>query len=246
MTDASDLAMLEHTLLDQGATFGFGTQAIGYLLQTAQICDWTGDEPSVPIGEAMPQVHLLIGGAGVVEVRPNPNLRARSDPTPGILKLLAPGEIFCVPPSPRSGDYTVVARSHATSAGDAVARGVTWTSDAMRSLAKLLGPEGNFTLLTTGWRFLSRVAEEMAVLLALDVKDRFRFMLPRLARRFPRQHPEGTLIDLKLPDAFLARLVCAHRCTVNRAIWQLDRHGELRRLDDLILLPFNQSKEGQS
>jgi CRP-like cAMP-binding protein len=108
----------------------------------------------------------------------------------------------------------------------------------MDELMRRLDPASYRRLLEASWLSLSRNAEERAVYIALPVMDRLLFALRELARRFPRRHASGTLIDLQLLNPFLARLIGANRSTVSRCLGRLADMGLLIRLKDLIVMPL--------
>lgn len=239
MADVSNLTStneLRAMLLGWAPTLGVDDRSVEHLVNTADIADWDTDGPRSASGGETPQIHLLLTGAAVFELHPAHFLQTRVHAEPSIFKILAPGEIFCVPP-PGGAPFSTSARSHPDSCGIVQARAATWSESSMRELLAHFGPDGFFTLLTTSWRFLSRIAEELAVLMSLDVENRLRFVFANLSRRFPATHPDGTLIDLTLSDQFLARLVGAHRCTVNRSTLALHDSGEVQRLSDLVVVP---------
>jgi hypothetical protein len=240
-----DRCHLHQALTRLAPAFGFTPEIVDALVVSARIVTWKGVRTKARSSDGSTVVHLLIRGCVVVEVLVSPDLfsspRRRRGGVPvqgGVLKLVPAGEIFCLTPVPASRSYELRARAHPNADGDDVAVVAIWGPDAMRDLMGLLGPEGHFRLLNESWLSLSRISEEREVLLALPVIDRLRFILRRLARRFPRSHASGTLIDLKLPNPFLGRLIGANRFTVSRALGQLAKNGEVIRIKDLVVVPL--------
>ena len=154
------------------------------------------------------------------------------------MKCVGSGELFCIPPVPPGRVYELVARAHPRVDGPNVAIVASWTREEMEHLIHLLDPEGFARLLSATWLSLSRNSEEREVLLALPVVDRLLFALQRLARRFPHPHPSGTMVDLRMPNPFLASLVGANRSTVSRSLGRLVERGLLIRTKDLVVVPF--------
>lgn len=217
--------------------FRFTPEVVNALVASARIGTWKGGRTKARSSNGSTDVHLVIHGCVVVEMLASQVLSSgKTKLQGGIMKLVPAGELFCLSPVPESRPYELRARAHARANGPGVAAVATWTSEAMMELVTLLGPEGNFRLLTESWLLLSRVSEEREVLLALSVVDRLRFLLPRLARRFPAEHEKGILIDLKLPNPFLGKLIGANRSTVSRALGRLVKSGEVIRIKDLIVL----------
>jgi CRP-like cAMP-binding protein len=147
-----------------------------------------------------------------------------------ILKFLGRGEFFCLPPSPRSRAYHLRAVAHEPGTI------AVWTRDSLARGIALLPVDSIMQLLTTSWLHLSRLAEGRCLLRLLRLEERVRLFVRRLARRHGTRHARGTLIDLRLRDADVARLVGASRSSVNRCMTVLQRAGVLERVGDRILL----------
>src|SRR5262249_49276688 len=148
---------------------------------------------------------------------------------PVVLNVIAAGDFFCLPPSPRDGAYRVRAVPWARANGDSHVLVALWARDTMLRMMDLLTPGGHLAFYEASWLRLSRPAEHTALMLRCSVTERLRLAFRHLARRFGVPRGRDTLIDLWLPDTFLARLVGTTRATANRAVGRLHRAAEIVR-----------------
>ena len=212
---------LRSLLVGQARYFGLTTQAIAELVHRARI-----EQPLSTLcvsGDHDDLVNMVIRGVVRVEI-------AVPSGAAMILKFLGRGEIFCLPPSPGSGLYGLRAIAHEPSVV------AVWTRESLAHVIALLPIECVMTLLTTSWLHLSRLAEGRCLLRLLPLTERVQLFIRRLARRHGVAHPRGRLVDIRLLDRDVARLVGATRSRVNRCMTALQRSGVLERIGDRIVV----------
>lgn len=156
---------------------------------------------------------LLITGAARVEC-PGPG----DDPL--TLLFAKPGWLILggAPPVDRAG-FRAVAQVESCAA--------VLTSDGLSHVVDAMTAGEFLRFLSFGWRVLSHHLWRSCLFLMMGERDRVLHQLTQLAHDFPAPHELGTIIDLDLSAADVARLVGANEARVGRHMRQLTRQRRI-------------------
>jgi hypothetical protein len=227
--DKSDRLKPQHyalsSQLDRTVRLPLPRTGHGMLVEEAKILGFEGPATIADSAERHGLVSYVVSGNVVIEV----TIKDRPGSHVFVMDVLGRGDCFCLPPTPSNGAYCVRAIPWPRANGDSHALVAFWMRETLLRTMAVLSPAAHLAAVEGTWLGLSRVAEQAAAMTLLPVVDRLRIRLDDLARRFGVRSGPDTLIDLLLPDSFLARLVGSTRATMNRSVWKLHRLGEILR-----------------
>jgi CRP-like cAMP-binding protein len=204
-------------------TLGLTAITVRELAERAMIVDWSAGRTICVSGDHDDFVNCLVRGTVCVDLVPRWGKSIA-------LQLIGSGELFCLPPPPRSGAYHLRAIAYDASLV------ALWSRTAIADVLGMLPASATVQLFTVSWISLSRVAEEKCALLSMPLGRRIEFVLSGLARRFGRPVEQGILVDLSLSDEQLGHVVHAGRSSVNRQMMGLRRAGLIERIGDRIVV----------
>ena len=101
--------------------------------------------------------------------------------------------------------------------------------DTIRRVVAELRPDDNIQFNRHSWELLSGLVHDKCELLTRTVSERILHSMRQLAADFGRQHSGGTLIDLPMTQQDLAQLAVVDRSTLNRAIRDLQKRGNIKK-----------------
>lgn len=222
--------LLRGLLQTTAARSGFSTRAIESLIAEAQMTRWlAGQRLTAPrLGEDPMQI--VVGGA----MRIDCTGYGRSSMT---VRIVPPGWTLSPLPllSGPAPAFDVVA--HVPSLVAMVGR------QLFERLVRELSSDRMLQLMAHGSHLLADLVAEKCQFLVMPLRERLLHELSVLARDFGRNRATGTVIDLRLTQDDLARLVAGSRANVCRAMVALRKAGHVRIVGGRILLSWAPRKE---
>lgn len=217
-------ARLERVLQPLVARIGFTREAYLAFTAGARIGCWDAGSPIV-VDPSENYLSILVSGSALIECEVMPGRRVAVHlARPG--RFIGTGWMQDAPGRHRA--FRAVAHEPCEVA--MIGR------DTLAELIAILPPCRTVWFMTYGGRAFSRHLYDKCLFFKMPLNARLLHQLRALAAEFPREHQDGTVIDVSLTTATLAALVVAAPTSVAKCLRALQRARLIRDVESRVLV----------